>query len=229
MRRLALAFAPVPVRTTDEHGLPGDFKEAIAFALLASARIDGIPGNLPSVTGAARRCSWARFADAERAVNRSIKGLRDSGLAQAAPGARLGCRSARDTTSSAGSQPCSCCSWPPAPRHWIRAGCLAMAACGRSSRGTASRSKYTQMGRMVFDAGDVNSAAGLFEQALLLDGERCGEAALGFGYALLRQDRPQEAGQVYARAFFLGRCAGALRLWRAMVALGRPETEFASI
>ena len=54
MRRLGVAFAPVPVRTTDEHGLPGDFKEAIAFALLASARIDGIPGNLPSVTGAAR-------------------------------------------------------------------------------------------------------------------------------------------------------------------------------
>jgi anhydro-N-acetylmuramic acid kinase len=54
MRRLGVAFAPVPVRTTDEHGLPGDFKEAIAFALLASARIDGIPGNLPSVTGASR-------------------------------------------------------------------------------------------------------------------------------------------------------------------------------
>ncbi len=54
MRRLALAMAPVPVRTTDEHGLPADFKEAIAFALLASARIDRIPGNLPSVTGASR-------------------------------------------------------------------------------------------------------------------------------------------------------------------------------
>jgi anhydro-N-acetylmuramic acid kinase len=54
MRRLGVAFAPVPVRTTDEHGLPSDFKEAIAFALLASARIDGIPGNLPSVTGASR-------------------------------------------------------------------------------------------------------------------------------------------------------------------------------
>jgi anhydro-N-acetylmuramic acid kinase len=54
MHRLRVAFAPVPVRTTDEHGLPGDFKEAIAFAFLASARIDGIPGNLPSVTGASR-------------------------------------------------------------------------------------------------------------------------------------------------------------------------------
>jgi anhydro-N-acetylmuramic acid kinase len=54
MRRLAIAFSPVPVRTTDAYGLPVDHKEAIAFALLASARVDGVPGNLPAVTGARR-------------------------------------------------------------------------------------------------------------------------------------------------------------------------------
>lgn len=54
MRRLAIAFSPVPVRTTDAYGLPSDHKEAIAFALLASARVDGVPGNLPAVTGARR-------------------------------------------------------------------------------------------------------------------------------------------------------------------------------
>ena len=55
MRRLALAFDPVPVAvTSDRYGLPVDFKEAIAFALLASARVDGIPANLPAVTGARR-------------------------------------------------------------------------------------------------------------------------------------------------------------------------------
>ncbi|MDV2995860.1 MAG: Anhydro-N-acetylmuramic acid kinase [Chroococcidiopsis sp. SAG 2025] len=42
----------VPVITTDEAGLNADFKEAIAFAVLAYWRQQGIPGNLPQVTGA---------------------------------------------------------------------------------------------------------------------------------------------------------------------------------
>ena len=54
MRRLGLAMAPVPVVTSDAVGLSADYKEAIAFALLASARVDGVHGNLPEVTGAAR-------------------------------------------------------------------------------------------------------------------------------------------------------------------------------
>ena len=40
------------VMTTDEAGLNSDFKEAIAFAVLAHWRNHGIPGNLPEVTGA---------------------------------------------------------------------------------------------------------------------------------------------------------------------------------
>lgn len=42
------------VRTTDDYGLPAEAKEAVAFALLAAATVDGIPANLPSVTGARR-------------------------------------------------------------------------------------------------------------------------------------------------------------------------------
>jgi anhydro-N-acetylmuramic acid kinase len=53
MGRLGEAMRPVPVLTSDELGVPGSLKEAIAFALLASARIDGIPANVPAVTGAA--------------------------------------------------------------------------------------------------------------------------------------------------------------------------------
>jgi anhydro-N-acetylmuramic acid kinase len=55
MRRLAAAMAPIEVTTTAAVGVSPDFKEAIAFALLASARLDGIPGNVPEVTGACRR------------------------------------------------------------------------------------------------------------------------------------------------------------------------------
>ncbi|HEY9824554.1 MAG TPA: anhydro-N-acetylmuramic acid kinase, partial [Stenomitos sp.] len=40
------------VLTTDEVGLNAEFKEAIAFAVLAYWRMLEIPGNLPSVTGA---------------------------------------------------------------------------------------------------------------------------------------------------------------------------------
>jgi anhydro-N-acetylmuramic acid kinase len=54
MRRLAAALAPLEVVSSDALGLSGDHKEAIAFALLASARIDRRPGNAPEVTGARR-------------------------------------------------------------------------------------------------------------------------------------------------------------------------------
>jgi anhydro-N-acetylmuramic acid kinase len=42
----------IPVMTTDEAGVSAKAKEAIAFAVLAHWRILGIPGNLPSATGA---------------------------------------------------------------------------------------------------------------------------------------------------------------------------------
>jgi anhydro-N-acetylmuramic acid kinase len=54
MARLAARFAPAPVRRSDDYGLPIDAKEAIAFAILASERVDRRPANVPSVTGATR-------------------------------------------------------------------------------------------------------------------------------------------------------------------------------
>jgi anhydro-N-acetylmuramic acid kinase len=42
----------VRVLITDDAGLNGDFKEAIAFAVLAYWRVNEFPGNLPTVTGA---------------------------------------------------------------------------------------------------------------------------------------------------------------------------------
>jgi anhydro-N-acetylmuramic acid kinase len=42
------------VLTTDDVGLSSDFKEAIAFAILAYWRVQDLPGNLPAVTGANR-------------------------------------------------------------------------------------------------------------------------------------------------------------------------------
>ncbi|MEH1970718.1 anhydro-N-acetylmuramic acid kinase [Nostoc sp.] len=51
-QRLQLLLTSIPVWTTDEVGLSADFKEAIAFAVLAYWRHLGITGNLPTATGA---------------------------------------------------------------------------------------------------------------------------------------------------------------------------------
>lgn len=51
-QRLQARVEPVIVLTTDEAGVSADFKEAIAFAVLAYWRTLGIPGNLTQVTGA---------------------------------------------------------------------------------------------------------------------------------------------------------------------------------
>jgi anhydro-N-acetylmuramic acid kinase len=52
MARLAGLLSGTEVTTTDEAGISGDDMEALAFAWLAWRTIAGLPGNLPSVTGA---------------------------------------------------------------------------------------------------------------------------------------------------------------------------------
>ena len=44
--------AKVVFSTTDDHGIPAQAKECVSFAMLAAACIDGVPANLPQVTGA---------------------------------------------------------------------------------------------------------------------------------------------------------------------------------
>ena len=52
MERLAEHLHPVDVRSTQSIGFDPDWVEAAAFAWLAARTMDGIPGNLPTVTGA---------------------------------------------------------------------------------------------------------------------------------------------------------------------------------
>ena len=54
MQRLGGYLSGVEVVSTAAHGLDPDWVEAAAFAWLASRCLDGEPGNLPEVTGAAR-------------------------------------------------------------------------------------------------------------------------------------------------------------------------------
>ena len=53
MRRIAELLPGVEVLTTDRLGVPSDVKEAVAFALIGWATAHGLPGNVPSCTGAA--------------------------------------------------------------------------------------------------------------------------------------------------------------------------------
>ena len=54
MQKLEEGFAPIPVRPLDAYGVDPDAKEALCFAVLAHETANGVPTNLPSVTGAAR-------------------------------------------------------------------------------------------------------------------------------------------------------------------------------
>jgi anhydro-N-acetylmuramic acid kinase len=50
--QLASALGGLRVRTFDEQFFDGEAKEAVAFALLAHLHLEGLPGNVPTATGA---------------------------------------------------------------------------------------------------------------------------------------------------------------------------------
>ncbi|MDF3300226.1 anhydro-N-acetylmuramic acid kinase [Streptomyces tropicalis] len=52
MRRLGEELPGVPLHPSDDLGLPSDAKEALAFAVLGFLTVHGLPGTLPSGTGA---------------------------------------------------------------------------------------------------------------------------------------------------------------------------------
>ena len=52
VQMLQAALEGVRIRSTDEFGIDVDAKEAVSFAILAYATIQGVPNNLPRVTGA---------------------------------------------------------------------------------------------------------------------------------------------------------------------------------
>ena len=54
VQQLRRAFDPVPVRMLHAYGVDPDAKEALCFAVLAHETMNGVPTNLPSVTGASQ-------------------------------------------------------------------------------------------------------------------------------------------------------------------------------
>ena len=63
MDGLEKGFGNIAVGASDDFGLPVDAKEAIAFAILASDRVDRRPTSLPSVTGASREALLGKITE----------------------------------------------------------------------------------------------------------------------------------------------------------------------
>jgi anhydro-N-acetylmuramic acid kinase len=57
---------PAAVRTVAEFGIDVSAKEAVCFALLALATLDGLPGNLPAATGASRPAVLGKICPGRR-------------------------------------------------------------------------------------------------------------------------------------------------------------------
>ncbi len=62
-QRLQAELTSTSIMTTDEVGIDSNFKEAIAFAVLAYWRINSITGNLPQVTGASKPTLLGNISD----------------------------------------------------------------------------------------------------------------------------------------------------------------------
>ena len=61
MKSLRREFKPIPVVTSDEMGLPGDAREAIAFAVLGNESLCLKPANVPGATGAQHPVILGKF------------------------------------------------------------------------------------------------------------------------------------------------------------------------
>ena len=92
-----------------------------------------------------------------------------------------------------------------------------------SDQAQAKAGKLVQLADAAASAGNPDAAAGMYEEAALLD-PTSRAAALGLGDALLRLGRPGPAGEAFERAL-RGRADARAQLGygRALLALNRPE------
>jgi anhydro-N-acetylmuramic acid kinase len=62
MAELQICFGEIPVKVTDDFGVPSEAKEALCFAVLAHEFLNGVPANMPSVTGASGAAILGKLA-----------------------------------------------------------------------------------------------------------------------------------------------------------------------
>ncbi len=68
MKRLAEHLKPLDLVTSDEYGIPPQFKEAVKFATLAFANVNGLANNIPAAGGASRFTILGKRVEPPRAA-----------------------------------------------------------------------------------------------------------------------------------------------------------------
>lgn len=68
MKRLAEHLRPLELVTSDDYGIPPQFKEAVKFATLAFANINGLANNIPAAGGASRFTILGKRVEPPRAA-----------------------------------------------------------------------------------------------------------------------------------------------------------------
>jgi anhydro-N-acetylmuramic acid kinase len=63
MEMLGRELPEARLRRIEDFGIPSQAKEAISFSMLAKAYVDGVPANLPQVTGALRPAVMGRLVE----------------------------------------------------------------------------------------------------------------------------------------------------------------------
>jgi anhydro-N-acetylmuramic acid kinase len=66
VRMMRDCFKPIPVTHSDDYGISGVAKEAIAFAVLANETVCGGCANIPGATGARRRVILGKIIPASK-------------------------------------------------------------------------------------------------------------------------------------------------------------------
>lgn len=74
VNRLRALIEPIPLRYFSDLFFDGEAKEAVAFALLGYLHLEGMPGNLPQVTGAMGSRVLGKFTPAPRPPMRARSG-----------------------------------------------------------------------------------------------------------------------------------------------------------
>jgi anhydro-N-acetylmuramic acid kinase len=59
-------LSPTPIQNSEAHGIPAEARQAVAYAGLAALSVDGVPINVPAVTGASGQRVLGQFAPGQR-------------------------------------------------------------------------------------------------------------------------------------------------------------------
>ena len=75
MRFLTTEFSPIPVKRFEDFGMDSKAIEAMAFALMAYETVSGVPGNVPSATGAKEAVILGKIVPGRKGISFDIRSV----------------------------------------------------------------------------------------------------------------------------------------------------------